>query len=88
MCASACPPAKKKTLLVAKDWYHSVALALGESREVTEFLCEFGYYRCVKSGQKGSYVVAMPTHIDLIILHKSLQMWFDVLIIVLNGNMT
>ena len=26
-------------------------LALGESREVTEFLCEFGRYRCVGSGQ-------------------------------------
>ena len=42
MCASACPPGKKKTLLDAKDGYHSVILALEESREVTEFLCEFG----------------------------------------------
>ena len=51
MCASACPPNKKKTLLDAKDGYHSVVLALGESREVTEFLCKFGRYRCVGSGQ-------------------------------------
>ena len=43
-CASACPPGKKKALLDAKDGYHSVVLALGESREVTEFLCEFGRY--------------------------------------------
>ena len=51
MCASACPPGKKITLLDAKDGYHSVVLALGESREVTEFLCEFGHYSCVGSGQ-------------------------------------
>ena len=51
MCASVCPPGKKKTLLDTKDGYHSVILALGESREVTEFLCEFGRYRCVGSGQ-------------------------------------
>ena len=50
-CASACPPGKKKTLLDAKDGYHSVVLAKGESGEVTEFLCEFGRYRCVGSGQ-------------------------------------
>ena len=51
MYASACPPKKKTTLLDAKDGYHSVTLALGESREVTEFLCEYGRYRCVGSGQ-------------------------------------
>ena len=51
MCASACPPGKKKTLLDAKDGYHSVILALGESREVTEFLCEFGRYTCFGSCQ-------------------------------------
>ena len=51
MYASACPPGKKKTLLEAKDRYHSVVLALGESQEVTEFLCEFGRYQCVGSGQ-------------------------------------
>ena len=51
LCASACPPGKKKTLLDAKDSFHSVVLALGESREVTEFLCKFGRYRCVGSGQ-------------------------------------
>ena len=50
MCASACPPGKKKTLLDAKDGYHSVILALGESLELTEFLCEFDRYRCVGSG--------------------------------------
>ena len=51
MCSSACPPGKKKTLVDANDGYHSVILALGESKEVTEFLCEFGHYRCVGSGQ-------------------------------------
>ena len=51
MCASACPPKKQKTILDAKDGYHSVVLEMGESREVTEFLCEFGRYRCVGSGQ-------------------------------------
>ena len=51
MCASACPPKKRKTLLDAKDGYHSVVLALGESCEVTEYLCEFGRYRCISSGQ-------------------------------------
>ena len=51
MCASACPPKKLKTILDAKDGYHSVVLEIGESREVTEFLCEFGRYRCVGSGQ-------------------------------------
>ena len=45
MCASACPPKKEKTLLDAKDGYHSVVRALGESHEVTEFLCEFGCYQ-------------------------------------------
>ena len=35
----------------AKDGYHSVVLALGESCEVTEFLCEFGRYCCIGSGQ-------------------------------------
>ena len=49
--ASACPPGKKKTIMDAKDRYHSVVLAEGESLEVTEFLCEFGRYRCVGSGQ-------------------------------------
>ena len=51
MCASACPPRKKKYLLDTKDGYHSVPLEKGESQEVTEFLCEFGRYRCVSSGQ-------------------------------------
>ena len=51
MCASAYPPRKKMTLLDAKDRYHSVVLAIRESQEVTEFLCEFGRYRCVGSGQ-------------------------------------
>jgi len=51
MCASACPPGKKKSILDAKDGYHSVVLEKGESREVTEFLCEFGKYRCIGSGQ-------------------------------------
>ena len=50
-CASACSPGKKKTILDTKDGYHSVVLALGESREVTKFLCEFGCYRCVGSSQ-------------------------------------
>ena len=50
-CASACPPGKKKTIMDAKDGYHSVVLAEGESREVTELLFEFGRYRCVESGQ-------------------------------------
>ena len=50
-CAQTCPPRKKKTLLDAKDGYHSVVLKKGLSREVTEFLCEFGRYRCVGSGQ-------------------------------------
>ena len=31
MCASAYPPKKKKIILEAKDGYHSVILALGES---------------------------------------------------------
>ena len=51
MCVSACPTEKKKILLDAKDGYQSVILALGESQEVTEFLCEFGRYRCGGSGQ-------------------------------------
>ena len=42
---------RKKPLLDAEDGYHSVILAEGESREVTKFLCEFGRYRCVGSGQ-------------------------------------
>ena len=53
MCASACPPKKKKTILDAKDGYHSVVLEKGESQEVTEFLCEFGRYWCIGSGQGG-----------------------------------
>ena len=32
MCASACPPKKKKSILDAKDGYHSVPLEMGESR--------------------------------------------------------
>ena len=51
MCASACPPRKKKSILDAKDGYHSVPLKKGESQAVTEFLCEFGRYRCIGSGQ-------------------------------------
>ena len=51
MCASACRPNKNKTILDAKDGYHSVELEEGESREVTKFVCEFGRYRCVSSGQ-------------------------------------
>ena len=74
MCASACPPKKKKTLLDAKDGYHSVILALGESREVTEFLCEFGRYRCVGSGQGLICSGDGYTHrFDNIIIHNKLQ---------------
>ena len=51
MCASDCPAGKKKSILDAKDGYHSVVLEKGESRAVTEFLCEFGRYRCIGSGQ-------------------------------------
>ena len=51
MCASACPPSKKKSILDAKDGYHSVPIKKGESQVVTEYLCEFGRYRCVSSGQ-------------------------------------
>ena len=51
MCASDCPPGKKKSILDAKDGYHSVVLEKEESRAVTEFLCEFGRYRCIGSGQ-------------------------------------
>ena len=51
MCASAYPPKKKKSILDAKDGYHSVPLEKGGSREVTKFLCEFGLYQCVGSGQ-------------------------------------
>ena len=36
MCASACPPGKKKSILDAKDGYHSVVLEKGESRESDE----------------------------------------------------
>ena len=50
-CPSAYPPGKKKTLLDAKDVYHSVALAKGENREVTKFLCKFSCDRGVGSGQ-------------------------------------
>ena len=56
MCASACPPKKLKTILDAKDGYHSVVLEKGE------FLCEFGRYRCI-----GLFVVAMLIHTDLTI---------------------
>ena len=48
LCASACPTNKNKSILDAKDGYHSVELEEGESRVVTEFLCEFGRYRCVQ----------------------------------------
>ena len=51
MCASACPPRKKKSILDVTDGYHSVPLKKGESQAVTEFLCEFGHYRCIGSGQ-------------------------------------
>ena len=51
MCASACPPSKKKSISDAKDGYHSVVLEKGESPEVTKFLCEFGRYRCIGYGQ-------------------------------------
>ena len=51
MCASACPPRKKKSILDAKDGYHSVPLKKGESQAVTEFLCACGRYRCNGSGQ-------------------------------------
>ena len=51
MCASACPAKKLKTILDAKDGYHSVVLENGESQEVTKFLCEFGRYQCVGSPQ-------------------------------------
>jgi hypothetical protein len=51
MCASDCRLGKKKSILDAKDGYHSVVLEKGESRAVTEFLCEFGRYRCIGSGQ-------------------------------------
>ena len=51
MCASVCSPHKKKSILDAKDGYHSVPLKKAESQVVTEFLCEFGRYRCVGSGQ-------------------------------------
>ena len=50
MCASDCPAGKKKSILDAKDGDHSVVLEKGESRAVTEFLCEFGRYRCIGSG--------------------------------------
>ena len=66
MCASKCPPKKKKTLLDAKDGYTSVVLALGENREVTEFLCEFGRYRCAVQDKDLSTVV-MHTLIGLTI---------------------
>ena len=49
-CASACPPNKKKTLLDAKDGYHSVRIK-DLDQGYTEFLCEFGRYWCVGSGQ-------------------------------------
>ena len=50
MCASACPPNKKKTLWDAKDGYHSVRI-LDADQGCTEFLCEFGRYCSVSSGQ-------------------------------------
>ena len=51
MCVSACPPRKKKGILDAKDGYHSVPLKKEESQAVTGFLCKFGRYRCIGSGQ-------------------------------------
>ena len=50
-CPSAYASGKKNTLLDAKDVYHLVVLAKGESREVTKFLCEFSRYSGVGSGQ-------------------------------------
>ena len=47
MCVPACPPRKMKSILDAKDGYHSVPLKKGESQAVTEF----GHYRCIGSGQ-------------------------------------
>ena len=41
---------EEKTLLDAKDGYYSVMLAEAD-RAVTEFMCEFGKYYCVGSGQ-------------------------------------
>ena len=35
MCVSACPPRKKKSILDAKDGYHSVPLKKGKSQAVT-----------------------------------------------------
>ena len=43
-------PKKKKTPLDAKDGYHSV-IFLELDQEYSEFLWEFGRYRCVGSGQ-------------------------------------
>ena len=43
--------AKKISILDAKYCYHSVPLKKGESQAVNEFLCEFGCYRCIGSGQ-------------------------------------
>ena len=51
ICASACPPGKKKSILYAKDGYHSVVLEKGESRKVTKLLCQFDRYRCIGSCQ-------------------------------------
>ena len=50
MCASACPPHKKKTLLDAEDGYYSL-ICLDSDQAYTEFLCKFGRYRCIESGQ-------------------------------------
>ena len=55
MCASACPPKKLNTILDVKDVYHSVVLEKGESREVTEFFCEFGRYWCIGSGPEAPF---------------------------------
>ena len=86
MCASACPPKKKKTLLDAKDGYHSVVLALGESQEVTGFLCEFGRYRCVGSGQGLICSGDACTHRFNNITSK-LTMWFNASTFLCNGKM-
>ena len=50
MCASACPPHKNKTLLDAKYGYYSL-ICLDSDQAYTEFLCKFGRYRCIESGQ-------------------------------------
>ena len=87
MCASDCPPGKKKSILDAKDGYHSVVLEKGESRAVTKFLCEFGRYQCIGSGQ-GLITVGMLILTDSIISHQSFKMLLDVLMTRYCGRMT